>query len=60
MSQEAASEPLRQADQRTFASADLDNDGKITRGEVARFVDFVFLSVDFGGNGQLTLEEFKA
>jgi Ca2+-binding EF-hand superfamily protein len=60
MSQEAASEPLLQADERTFASADLNNDGKITRGEVVHFVDFVFLSVDFGGNGQVTPEEFKA
>ena len=60
MSQDQGAEDLRHADERTFASADLNDDGKITRGEVVHFVDFVFLSVDFGGNGQVTLEEFKA
>lgn len=42
-SQDAGAEELRQADQGTFASADLNSDGKIARREVIHFVDLVFL-----------------
>jgi Ca2+-binding EF-hand superfamily protein len=59
MSQEA-SEDLLQADEGTFASTDLNSDGKIARREVIHFVDLVFLSIDADGDETVTLEEFKA
>jgi hypothetical protein len=41
-------------------SADLNRDGKITRGEIVRFADLVFLSMDANGDEALTFEEFRA
>jgi hypothetical protein len=41
-------------------SADLNRDGKFTRGEIVRFADLVFLSMDANGDEALTFEEFRA
>ena len=58
MSQGSASDALREADEGTFAAADLNSDGRITRAEHIHFTDLVFLSIDGAGDGTVTLEEF--
>lgn len=58
MSQGSASDALREADEGTFAAADLNSDGRITRAEHIHFADLVVLSIDGAGDGTVTLEEF--
>jgi EF hand len=60
LSEGAASDALREADRGTFAAADLNGDGKITRPEHVHFTDLVFLSIDGAGDEAVTLEEFLA
>lgn len=55
----AASQDLGSIDLGIFRSADLNLDGKITRGEIVRFGDLVFLSMDANGDEALTVEEFQ-
>lgn len=56
----ATSQDIGSIDLGIFRSADLNTGGKITRGEIVRFADFVFLSMDADGDEVLTFEEFRA
>jgi hypothetical protein len=54
----AAAQDLAAIDDGVFKSADLNNDGKISRREILHFTDLVFLSADTDGDDVLTVEEF--
>jgi Ca2+-binding EF-hand superfamily protein len=54
----AAAQDLATTDDGVFKSADLNNDGKISRREIIHFADLVFLSVDTNNDDVLTPEEF--
>jgi hypothetical protein len=54
----AAAQDIGSIDDGVFKSADLNNDGKISRREIIHFTDLVFLSVDTDNDDVLTTEEF--